>query len=162
MKTRHEPGISRHSFWRSRFLVVCGSALFSFLAGALFTSHVFRPKPVEAAGDRIFELMIYHTLPGKASALEAVFRESYQLQAKYGLDVIGYWVPKDDPAWNDTFIYLIAHPSRAEADAHWKAFHADPAFPPLRAAAAPLIQQVNGDYRVDEIFMRPSDFSRMK
>jgi len=71
-------------------------------------------------------------------------------------------VPNDDPAWNDTFIYLIAHPSRAEAEAHWNAFHADPAFPPLRAAAAKLIQQVNGDYKVDEIFMRPSDFSRMK
>jgi len=146
----------------SIFLVICCTALLSFLAGAFFTSYVFHVKPVEASGSRVFELMIYHTLPGKASALESVFRDSYKLQAKYGLDVVGYWVPNDDPAWNDTFIYLIAHPSRAEADAHWKAFHADPAFPPLRAAAAPLIQQVNGDYKVDEIFMRPSDFSAMK
>jgi hypothetical protein len=117
---------------------------------------------VEASGDRLFELMIYHTLPGKASSLESVFREGSKLQAKHNLDVVGYWVPNDDPAWSDTFIYLIAHPSRAEADAHWNELHADPAFPPYRNAAAPLIQQVNGDYKVDEIFMRPSDFSRMK
>jgi NIPSNAP len=130
--------------------------------GALFAACVLRVNPVEASSNRVFELMIYHTLPGKATSLEDVFRNSATLQAKHGLDVIGYWVPNDDPAWNDTFIYLIAHPSRAEADAHWKGFHADPAFPPLRHAASPLIQQVNGDYKVDEIFMRPSDFSAMK
>ena len=143
-------------------LAILCTALLSFAAGSLFTARILRPTPVDASSNRVFELMIYHTLPGKASALESVFRDSYKLQAKYGLDVIGYWVPNDDPAWNDTFVYLIAHPSRAEADAHWKAFHADPAFPPLRAAAAPLIQQVNGDYKVDEIFMRPSDYSAMK
>jgi NIPSNAP len=147
---------------KSAPLAIFCTALLSFAAGSLFTARILRPKPVDASSNRVFELMIYHTLPGKAPSLESVFRESYRLQAKYGLDVIGYWVPNDDPAWNDTFIYLIAHPNRAEADAHWKAFHADPAFPPLHAAAAPLIQQVNGDYRVDEIFMRPSDFSRMK
>ncbi len=162
MNTYHKLCFRGRNLSKSKPVMIWCTALLSFLGGALFSSHVFRPKPVEASGNRIFELMIYHTLPGKASALESVFRDSYKLQAKYGLDVIGYWVPNDDPAWNDTFIYLIAHPSRAEADANWKAFHGDPAFPPLRAAAAPLIQQVNGDYKVDEIFMRPSDFSRMK
>jgi hypothetical protein len=162
MFARTKLGLSERGCGKSTLLVVCGVALISFLAGALLTSHLFRPRPVSATSNRVFELMIYHTLPGKASSLEAVFRDSFKLQAKYGLDVIGYWVPNDDPAWNDTFIYLIAHPSRAEADEHWKAFHADPAFPPLRAAAAPLIQQVNGKYRVDEIFMRPSDYSAMK
>ena len=162
MKTHHVRGVGRHSFWKSKFMTVCGTAFLSFLAGAVFTSHVFRPKPVEASSDRVFQLMIYHTLPGKASALESIFRDSAALQAKHGLDVVGYWVPNDDPAWNDTFIYLIAHPDRAEAEAHWKEFHADPAFPPYRKAAAALIQQVNGDYKVDEIYMRPSDFSRMK
>lgn len=160
IKTSHTIGI--RNFLKFKPLMVLCTALLSFAAGALLSAVLQRPRPVDAASDRVFELMIYHTLPGKASALESVFRDSYKLQAKYGLDVIGYWVPNDDPAWNDTFVYLIAHPSRAEADAHWKAFHADPAFPPLRAAAAPLIQQVNGDYKVDEIFMRPSDYSAMK
>lgn len=147
---------------KSAPLIILCTALFSFAAGALLTAGLLRPKPVSAASNRVFQLMIYHTLPGKASSLESVFRDASKLQAKHGLDVIGYWVPNEDPAWNDTFIYLIAHPSRAEADAHWNEFHADPAFPASRSVAAPLIQQVNGDYKVDEIFMRPSDFSRMK
>jgi hypothetical protein len=160
--TKTSETIGIRNFLKFMPSMVLFTALLSFAAGALLSAALQRPRPVDAASDRVFELMIYHTLPGKASALESVFRDSYKLQAKYGLDVIGYWVPNDDPAWNDTFVYLIAHPSRAEADAHWKAFHADPAFPPLRAAAAPLIQQVNGDYKVDEIFMRPSDYSAMK
>ena len=161
MFTQPEPELSGRSYRRT-LPVACGSALISFLTGVLVASHLFHPQPVEASGDRVFELRIYHTIPGKASSLESVFRDSYKLQSKHHLDVIGYWVPNEDPAWKDTFIYLVAHPSRAEADAHWKEFHADPAFPPLRAAAAPLIQQENGNYRVDEIFMRPSDYSAMK
>lgn len=162
MDAHQKPCFNEGSSLSSIRLTICWTALLSFFAGVLFTFYVVRPKSVEASSNRVFELMIYHTLPGKAADLESVFRESYKLQAEHGLDVIGYWVPNGDPTWNDTFIYLIAHPSRAEADAHWKAFHADPAFPPLRAAAAPLIQQVNGVYKVDEIYMRPSDFSRMK
>lgn len=162
MKIHKELSTSWPRLGRSQLLLVCSTALLSFLAGAIFTSHIARPRPVEAAGDRVFQLMIYHTLPGKATDLEAVFRDSYKLQAQHGLDVLGYWVPNDNPAWNDTFIYLIAHPSRAEAIANWKSFHEDPAFPPLRGAAAPLIQQVNGVYKVDQIYMRPSDFSNLK
>lgn len=145
----------------ARLAIFC-TALLSFAVGALLTAVVLQASPVDASSNRVFELMIYHTLPGKASSLESVFRDVSKLQAKHGLDVIGYWVPNDDPAWNDTFIYLIAHPSREEADAHWKELHADPAFPPYRSAAAALIEQVNGHYKVDEIFMRPSDFSRVK
>lgn len=162
MFTRPAFGVCRRDSGQSRTVVVCGTALISFIAGVLLASYLVRPTAVEASSQRVFELMIYHTLPGKASALESVFRDSYRLQAKHGLAVIGYWVPNDDPAWNDTFVYLIAHPGRAEADAHWKSFHADPAFPPLRAAAAPLIRQVDGDYSVDEIYMRPTDYSGMK
>lgn len=162
MNTHRDLSSRRQSRWKAIAFTVGGTALLSFLAGSLFTFYVLRPKPVEAAGNRVFELMIYHTLPGKASALESVFRDGSKLQAKHGLDVIGYWVPNEDPAWNNTFIYLIAHPSRTEAETHWKELHSDPTFPPYREAAAPLIQQVNGDYKVDEIYMRPSDYSAMK
>jgi hypothetical protein len=162
MNTPCEPVLDQRRSLRSVPLIIFGTALLSFIAGVLLASHLSHPSPVRASSDRVFELMIYHTLPGKASALESIFRDSAALQAKHGLDVIGYWIPNEDPAWNDTFIYLIAHPSRAEAEVHWKEFHSDPAFPASRKAAAALIQQENGDYKVDEIYMRPSDFSRMK
>ena len=50
------------------------------------------------------------------------------MPAKYNLNVAGYWVPNEDPAWNNTFIYLVAHPSREEADVKVHALHADPEF----------------------------------
>jgi NIPSNAP len=107
--------------------------------------------------------MVYHTQPGKVPALESIFKDLSKLQAKHGLNVIGYWVPNDDsPAWKDTFVYLIAHPSKDEATKNWAALHADPDFLPYRVAAVPLIETVNGAYHVDEVFMDPTDFSEMK
>jgi hypothetical protein len=121
------------------------------------------PKQVMANNNRVFELRVYHTLPGKVPALESIFRDVAKLQAKHGLDVVGYWVPDDkDPAWTNTFIYLVAHPSQQEAKKNWHALHADPAFPEYRNQAAPIIEKVGDDYRVDEVYMRPTDYSAMK
>lgn len=147
---------------RSNASILLATALVSFLAGSLFTARLTHPGEARADGNRVFELMIYHTLPGKVPALESIFRESARLQAQHGLNVVGYWVPNEDPAWNNTFIYLVAHPSRKEADENWHSFHSDPTFPPYRKAAEPLIEKVNGDYDVDEVYMRPTDFSAMK
>jgi len=142
--------------------LVCVACVF-FFAGMLFQSHLFRSEPVEAASDHVYQLMIYHTLPGKAAALESIFRDVSKLQAKHGLTAVGYWVPEeDDPAWKDTFVYLVVHSDRQSSQTNWNALHADPDFHPYFEAAAPLIQQVNGNYRVDQVFMRPTDFSASK
>jgi hypothetical protein len=138
------------------------ASLLSFAAGALMTAWASHARTVKADSSRIFELMIYHTVPGKVPELESIFRDVSRMQAKYGLDVLGYWVPERDPAWNDTFIYLVAHPSLEDAKKNWRALHADPAFLPYRKAAEPLIRRVNSDFQVDEVYMRPSDFSAMR
>ena len=140
----------------------CGIALISFTAGSLITARLMQPNNVSADSNRVFELMIYHTVPGKVADLESIFRDVSKLQTRHDLNVIGYWVPNDDPAWKDTFVYLVAHPSLDQAKKNWAALHADPAFPPYRKAASPLIERVNEQYRVDEIYMRPTDFSSMK
>jgi hypothetical protein len=138
-------------------------ALVSFVAGVLFHARVMRPETVEAASGHVFELMIYHTLPGKAAALESIFRDVSKLQDKHGLHVVGYWAPDgSDPAWKNTFVYLVEHPNRSAAEANWNALHADPAFQPYFKAAAPLIQQADGNYKVDEVYMHPTDYSALK
>jgi hypothetical protein len=101
-------------------------------------------------------------VPGKVPALESIFRDVAKLQAKHGMDVVGYWVPTEDPAWANTFIYLVAHPSPEEAKKNWKALHADPDFPQYRQQATPLIEKVDEGYKVDEVYMRPTDYSAMK
>jgi hypothetical protein len=138
------------------------TALLSFVAGSLFATRLAHPREVRADGNLRLELMIYHTLPGKVPALESIFRDVSKQQTQHNLNVMGYWVPNEDPAWKDTFVYVVVHPSREEAEANWGALHTDPAFLPYRKAAAPLIEQINGKYHVDEVYMRPSDFSPIK
>jgi hypothetical protein len=151
------------TYWKTKRWRFGATAVASFACGSLITGHVVHMQEVRADSNRVFELMVYHTEPGKVRALESVFGEVCRLQAKHGLNVIGYWVPSDDsPAWKDTFVYLVAHRSQEDAKRNWDALHADPAFVPYRNTAVPLIEKVNGAFHVDEVFMYPTDFSAMK
>jgi hypothetical protein len=162
MNTNHKAALAVRERSKYKAWTVCAIAFLSFAAGSLLTAHLIHLSHVRADSNRVFELMIYHAVPGKGPELESIFRDVSKLQAKYDLNVVGYWVPNDDPAWKDTFIYLVAHPSLDEAKKNWRAFHADPSFPQYRKAAEPLIQKANDEYRVDEVYMRPSDYSAMK
>lgn len=162
MNTSKEPNLAAPHRGRPRVWIVCVAALLSFVAGSLITARLTRLSRVNADSHRVFELMVYHTVPGKVPALESIFRDVSKLQTRHALDVIGYWVPNDDPAWANTFIYLVAHPSREEAKKNWDALHADPDFPEYRKQAVPLIEKVDDAFHVDEVYMRPTDFSAMK
>jgi hypothetical protein len=140
---------------------VCGTALLSFAAGSLLTAHWMHVEDVKAESHRVFQLEIYHAVPGKVPALEERFRSASQLQAKHNLDVIGYWVPTDSTsgaAFANTFVYLVAHANQEDAKKHWDAFHSDPAFQEYvkSETAEKLIEGV------DSTFMRPTDYSVMK
>jgi hypothetical protein len=148
--------------WSHKGWMGCGAVLLAFAAGSLITARLMQVRQVRADSNRVFELMIYHTVPGKVPELESIFRDVSGMQEKHGLKVLGYWVPNEDPAWKDTFIYVVAHPGMEEAKKNWHALHADPAFPPYRKAAEPLIEKVGDQFQVDEIYMRPTDFSALK
>jgi hypothetical protein len=151
------PDLRKGKVWKAGATILA-----SFAAGSLLTTYLTHMKEVRAENNRVFELMIYHTIPGKAAALESIFRDVSKMQEKYGVHVIGYWVPNEDPAWKDTFVYVVAHPSREEANKNWAALHTDPEFPKYREQAVPLIEKKNGEFNVDEVYMRPSDFSALK
>ena len=142
--------------------MVCVAVLISFSAGLLITAHFAHANEAKSDSNHMFELRIYHTLPGKAPALESVFRDASRAMASHGINVVGHWVPNEDPAWKDTFIYIVAHPSREEAKKNWDTLHADPAFRPSIEAAKPIIDKVGKVFRVDEVYMRPTDFSPMQ
>ncbi len=153
---------SRLKRWKVQGWIFCGTSLLSFVAGSRLTARLTQLSPVRADAHRVFELRVYHTVPGKVPALESIFGDVSKLIAKHDLNVIGYWVPEDDPAWANTFVYLVAHSSQQEAKKNWEAVHADPDFPEYRKQAALLIDRVEEDYRVDEVYMRPTDYSAMK
>lgn len=162
MKINHKRPLLMHIGWKCQGWLLAATAVLFFAAGSLLTARFVHVNQVRADSNRVFELMIYHTVPGQVPALESIFRDVAKLQAKHDLNVVGYWVPTDDPAWANTFIYLIAHPSQEEAKRNWQALHTDPAFPEYRKQAAPLIEKVGEEYKVDEVYMRPTDYSAMK
>src|ERR1700757_3666499 len=112
------PEAMKHSRWNGWAVLV--AAALSFAAGALIAGRLMRPAQARADSGRVFELMIYHAVPGKGPALESVFRDASKIMATHGIEVVGYWVPNEDPAWSDTFVYLVAHASREEAEKNWK------------------------------------------
>jgi hypothetical protein len=104
---------------------ICAIALLSFAAGSLLTARLAHMTQVRADSNRVFELRVYHAVPGKLPALESRFRDTAsKLLAKHDLKAVGYWVPEDAPASDNTFIYILAHPSREEAKKNWDAMFA--------------------------------------
>jgi hypothetical protein len=146
-------------FRKSTRWTFCGIAVLCFAAGSLFTARLAHIERVRADNNRVFELRVYHTLPGKVPALESRFRDTTsKLLTKHDLNVVGYWVPEGAPAWDNTFIFMLAHPSREEAKKNWDAFLADPGF-------QEVLKTEQADKTVEKIdvtYMHPTDFSPMK
>jgi hypothetical protein len=157
MQTNHELAVLHG--WRFKRRTVCGIALVSFAVGSLFTARLAHIGQVRADSNRVFELRIYHAVPGKLPALESKFRDTTsKLLAKHDLNVVGYWVPQDAPAWDNTFLFMVAHPSRGEAKKNWDTFRADPEFQEVIKS-----EQANKTVeKIDVTYMRPTDFSPMK
>ena len=105
----------------------------------------------------VYELRIYHTFEGKLDDLLKRFREhTTKLFEKHGIKNVAYWTPLDEPATNNTLIYILAHPSREAAAANWKAFQNDPEWKSARDKS-----EENGKIveKVDSTFMALTDFS---
>ncbi len=110
-----------------------------------------------AAKTRVFEMRTYHTLPGRLDALNKRFREhTNTLFVKHGMDLIGYWTPKDKP---DTLVYILAYPSHESAKASWKAFGSDPVWKKAQAESEKDGKIVA---KVESVFLDPTDYSPIK
>ena len=72
---------------------------------------------------------------------------------------IGYFVPQDAPASQNTLVYILAHPNREEAKKNWASFQADPEWVKARTES-----EVQGRLttKVESVFLDPLDFSPMK
>ena len=145
--------------WKFRGWSLYAIVLLSFTAGSLMTARLAHTDHVRADSNRVFELRIYHTVPGKLSALESNFRDTWsKLLAKHDLKVEGYWVPEGAPTWDNTFVYLVAHSSREEAKKNWDAMLADPQVQEaIKSEEANKLVE-----KIDRMYMRPTDFSPLK
>src|ERR1700693_5639769 len=102
---------------RRTLLQTLSAALFLPLPGAA------RGNGQEAGMETVYELRIYHVVPGKLDALLARFRDhTDKLFARHGMKSVAYWTPVDEPQKGVTLIYILQHPSRTAATENWKEF----------------------------------------
>ena len=98
-------------------LYVAGSILiFIFVAGFMLRNVLDATSTVNAQGGKVFELRTYTSADGLLPNLEARFRDhTLRIFERHGMENVGYWVPQDSPASDNTLIYIISHDSRQAA-----------------------------------------------
>ena len=153
----------RFKNWKAEATVLYGVVLVCLAAGPVLTASVVQGKQTSADTNEAFELHTYHAMPGRLPALETRFRDTIsKLLPKHGLKVVGYWVTEDaaaaDKTLSNSFVFIVAHPSREKARENWDAMHADPEFQALVKS-----EQVDRLVeKIDATYMHATDFSSMK
>jgi len=140
----------------SRVVSAVALVAVGFGFGAFYSS-----TPAQAqAGARVFELRTYTAPDGKLPLLQKRFRDhTLRIFEKHGMKNVGYWVPQDAPARDNTLIYVISHASRDAAKQSWANFAADPEWKKVSAES-----QVDGPIvsKVVSVFMDATDYSPIK
>ena len=109
--------------------------------------------------EKVYELRIYHAVPGKLESLAARFRDyTDTLFTKHGMKSVAYWRALDEPLKSSTFVYILEHPGREAATANWKAFQDDPEWKTVRAKSEEKGKLVE---KIDSTFLTLTDFSRL-
>ncbi len=109
---------------------------------------------------KVYEMRTYTAPDGKLPLLQARFRDhTMRIFNKHNMKSVGYWVPQDAPAKDNTLIYIISHDSREAAKKSWADFQADPEWKKVSAES-----QVDGRIvsAVVSVFMDATDYSPIK
>ena len=139
-----------------RSFLISAAAFVVVFASGVFTARAMQD---DSKKNRLFEMRIYHTNPGKLDALNARFRDhTTKLFEKHGMENVGYWVPQGDDRKNQ-LIYILAFPDRAARDKAFKDFGADPDWQKARDESEKPGKIVQ---KVESIFLTPTDYSKMR
>ncbi len=116
-------------------------------------------------GPRVFELRTYTCTSGNLPRLHQRFRDhTINLFAKHGMTNLVYWtLDADQPAANDTLVYLLAHQSKSARDANFEAFRQDSTWITAKGAsekaAGGSLTTPDG---VKSVLLKPTDYSPLK
>ncbi len=128
----------------------------------LNTSPYSPPVKIASGGqERVFELRLYTTPPGKLPELHARFQDhTMGLFTKHGMTHIAYWTPTDaDKGAGTKLIYILAHASKEAGLASFTAFRADPEWIKAKAESEKNGALTVTPDGVKSIYMRALDFS---
>lgn len=118
-------------------------------------------KDVEPSDDAVYELRIYRTNEGKLPNLDARFRDhTIQIFNRHGMKSVAYWHPTQEPASNDTLIYILRHDSMEAAKKSWASFGADEEWKKVAAESqkdGPFLRE-----RPEVVYMKSTDYSALK
>lgn len=135
--------------------------MFVLLAGAALPSVMDAGTAQAQSANRVFEMRTYTAAPGKFEALKTRFRDhTLRIFQKHGMTNVGYWIPQDAPASENTLVYILAYPSREAAKQSWSAFRADPEWQKVVAES-----QKDGALLAkppESVFLDAADFSPIK
>ncbi len=113
-----------------------------------------------AETEQVFELRTYTAAEGKFNDLLARFRDhTLRIFEKHGMTNVGYWTPQDEPLSANTLIYVLAHPSREEAEQSWRDFSSDPEWQGVAEESQKDDRLIAG---LERVFLDPTDFSPMR
>jgi hypothetical protein len=107
----------------------------------------------------IYELRVYHCVPGRLPALLKRFETiTLGLWSKHGIRQAGFWTVQVGQSSNDLF-YLVQWDSLAEREKKWTAFMTDPNWLSARAETerdGPIVASVTNT------ILQPTSFSSVK
>ncbi len=107
----------------------------------------------------IYELRVYHCLPGRLPALLKRFETiTLGIWERHGIRQAGFWTTLVGSS-NQTLTYLIAWESLAERETKWTAFQADPEWLAKRAETEADGQIVS---TISNEFLLPTKFSSVQ
>jgi hypothetical protein len=107
----------------------------------------------------IYELRVYHTVPGRLPALLARFQNhTLRVWDRFGIRQVGFWTTEVGPSSTD-LTYMLAWDSLAEREAKWAAFMADPEWVRIRDESqkdGPILTGITNQ------LLTPTAFSALK
>jgi hypothetical protein len=107
----------------------------------------------------IYEMRVYHCVPGKLPALLDRFQTiTLAIWERFGIRQAGFWTTVIGES-NQQLVYLLAWESLAEREQKWGAFMADPEWQAKRAeteAQGPLLTHVSNQ------ILQPTSFSSVR
>jgi hypothetical protein len=107
----------------------------------------------------IYELRIYHCVPGRLPALQNRFANiTLKIWERHGIKQAGFWTVLVGPSNQDLY-YMLQWESLADREKKWNAFQADPEWHTKRAETEKDGAIVSA---VENMFLQPTAYSSVK
>jgi hypothetical protein len=107
----------------------------------------------------IYELRIYHAMPGKMPALEKRFKDLVVgLLEKHGIEALGFWKSDVGPS-NQTITWMVAFEDAGDRARKWAALTSDPEWLDGKAKS-----ELNGEIlsHWENRLLTPTEYSKLR